>query len=284
MEKSLITELHKNFEDRAHEKDGIEFWYARELMGLLDYAKWDNFKQVIEKAKISCETAGQSALDHFPDAGKMVSIGSGAQKPLEDYALTRYACYLIAQNGDPRKERIAFAQSYFAMQTRKQELLEERIALTERLTARQKLTATETELSKNIYERGVDNRGFGRIRSKGDNALFGGYNTQDMKAKMGIPDNRPMADFLPTITIKAKDLAAEITNYNVRQNNMHGEQPIAKEHVKNNTEVRELLGKSGIKPEELPPQEDIKKLERRVKANDKKLLKDNKTLDGKGKK
>lgn len=269
MEKALITQLHKNFEDAAHEKDGVEFWYARELMGLPEYTDWRNFLKVIDKAKISCETAGQSAQDHFVDASKMVEIGSGAERPVDDVTLTRYACYLIAQNGDPRKERIAFAQSYFALQTRKQELLEERIALTERLTARQKLTATETELSKNIYERGVDNQGFGR-------------NTQEMKAKMGVPDNRPMADFLPTITIKAKDLAAEITNYNVKQNDMRGEPSIAKEHVKNNTEVRELLGKSGIKPEELPPEEDIKKLERRVKANDKKLT-GNKKLKGEDK-
>lgn len=282
MEKALITELHTNFENAAHEKDGIEFWYARELMSLLSYTKWDNFKQVIEKAKTSCETAGQSVLNHFPDAGKMVNIGSGAQKPLEDYMLTRYACYLIAQNGDPRKERIAFAQSYFALQTRKQELLEERITLVERLEARQKLTSTETELSKNIYEHGVDGQGFGRIRSKGDQALFGGYSTQEMKAKMGMPENRPIADFLPTITIKAKDLAAEITNYNVKQNDLYGEPSITQEHMKNNSEVRELLGKSGIKPENLPPEEDIKKLERRVKANEKKLLQNNQKLTKKG--
>ncbi len=275
MEKDTIIKLNKRFEEYAYEQDGVEYWLARELQELLEYTQWRNFENVIAKAKIACEKSGNAISDHFADVSKMVKIGSGAEREQEDLMLTRYACYLIAQNGDPKKEQIAFAQSYFAIQTRKQELLEERIQLMERLQAREKLAATETELSKNIYERGVDNSGFARIRSKGDWAMFGGYNTSDMKRKLGIKENRPLADFLPTITITAKQLATEITNFNVKKNNLNGEAHITVEHVKNNQDVRALLGKNDIKPEDLPVEEDIKKLERRVKTLDKEIAKKN---------
>jgi DNA-damage-inducible protein D len=275
MEKDTIIKLNKRFEEYAYQQDGIEYWLARELQELLEYTQWRNFENVIAKAKIACEKSGNAISDHFADVSKKVQLGSGAIKEVPDFMLTRYACYLIAQNGDPKKEQIAFAQSYFAIQTRKQELLEERIHLMERLQAREKLAATETELSKNIYERGVDNRGFANIRSKGDWAMFGGHNTSAMKRKLGIKDNRPLADFLPTITITAKQLATEITNFNVKKNDLKGEGNITHEHVKNNKDVRGLLGKSGIKPEELPAEEDIKKLERRVKSLDKQIAKKN---------
>jgi DNA-damage-inducible protein D len=259
MEKDTISKLNKSFEAYAYEQDGVEYWLARELQVLLGYAEWRNFTNTISKAKESCKTTGEAVSDHFVDINKMVAIGSGAERKQDDIMLTRYACYLIAQNGDPKKSQIAFAQSYFAIQTRKQELLEERIQLMERLAAREKLAATETELSKNIYERGVDNKGFANIRSKGDWALFGGYNTSDMKRKLGIKENRPLADFLPTITITAKQLAAEITNFNVNKNDLKGETKISTEHIKNNQDIRILLDKSGIKPEQLPAEEDIKK-------------------------
>jgi DNA-damage-inducible protein D len=275
MEKDTIIRLNKRFEEYAYEQDGIEYWLARELQELLEYSQWRNFENVIEKAKVACGNSGNEVSDHFAEVSKTIQMPKGATKEIPDFMLTRYACYLIAQNGDPKKEQIAFAQSYFAIQTRKQEQLEERIQLMERLQAREKLAATETELSKNIYERGVDNSGFARIRSKGDWAMFGGYNTSDMKRKLGIKENRPLADFLPTITITAKQLATEITNFNVKKNDLKGEGNITYEHLKNNKDVRALLGKSGIMPEELPAEEDIKKLERRVKSLDKEISKKN---------
>jgi DNA-damage-inducible protein D len=275
MDKNTIKKLTGSFDAIVQHIPGgtTEFWYARDLQELLGYTEWRNFLKVIDKAKDSASNVGASIPNHFVDVNKMVPIGSGAERPIEDIMLTRYACYLIAQNGDPRKEAIAFAQTYFAVQTRKQELIEERLRLQERLQARQKLTESETELSRNIYERGVDDQGFGRIRSKGDAALFGGNTTAQMKDKLSMPANRPLADFLPTVTIAAKNLATEITNHNVRQNDLQGEQSITGEHVQNNTSVRNMLGERGIKPEELPPEEDIKKLERRVKSADKKLIK-----------
>ncbi|MFO7736303.1 MAG: DNA damage-inducible protein D [bacterium] len=276
MKKEIITSMNSNFEDHAYEENGVEFWFARDLQSLLGYSEWRNFHNIIKKAKESCKNNGFSETNHFVEVNKMVSLGSGAEREVEDILLTRYACYLIAQNGDPKKQEIAFAQGYFALQTRKQELIEEKIAEFERLKARKKLTETEKELSALIYERGVDNKGFGRIRSRGDQALFGGNTTKTMKSKLGVPEKRPVADFLPTITIKGKDFAAEITNFNVKKEALFGEPDITSEHVKNNAEVRELLLKRGIKPEDLPPEEDVKKVERRLKNNEKKLGKNEK--------
>lgn len=282
MEKNLIIKLHKSFEDYVHQEDGVEYWLARELQVLLGYDKWDNFKSVVEKAKIACVNAKQNTGDHFADVGKMVDVGSGAKREVTDIKLTRYACYLIAQNGDPRKDEIAFAMTYFAVQTRRQEIVEQRLAEWERLHAREKLSLSEKELSGVLFERGVDNQGFARIRSKGDSALFGGYTTGDMKTKLGVPGTRPLADFLPAVTIKAKDLANEITNHNIKKDqSMHGEPIISNEHVKNNQNMRDMLVKSGIYPEALPAEEDIKKLERKLKSADKKLPKNVKKLKSK---
>src|SRR3990167_4730219 len=278
MKKEIIIQLNKTFEEFAYTQNSVEYWMARDIQKLLDYTDWRNFLLVIEKAKIACSNSGQNIVDHFVDVNKMVKLGSGSERQIDDMMLTRYASYLIAQNGDPRKEQIAFAQSYFAIQTRRQELLEKRIALVERVHAREKLADTESELSGVVYERGVDGEGFARLRSKGDHALFGGYTTLEMKKKLGISEKRPLADFLPTITIKAKDLAAEITSFNTKKNNLRGEQAITGEHIKNNRDVRDLLGKSGIRPEALPPEEDIKKLQRRLKSEGKKIAKDVKKI------
>ncbi len=273
MDKKRIEQIKAQFDFAIHSDSeaDVEFWYARDLMNLLGYERWENFEKAVFRAIESCETGGILVTDHFRDVTKMITIGKGAKRRIKDNMLTRYACYLIAQNGDPKKEEIAFAQGYFAVQTRRQELIEERISLIERTEARGRLRESEKRLSQNIYERGVDDAGFGRIRSKGDCALFGGYTTQQMKERLGVKENRPLADFLPTLSIAAKNLATEMTNYNVEEKDLRGESAITNEHVQNNQSVRDMLGERGIKPENLPAAEDIKKLERRVKSQEKKL-------------
>lgn len=272
MKSEIVHQLTETFEGHAQQTEsGVEYWLARDLQFLLGYAKWDNFLNVVTKAKTACEVAGHDVQDHFADVGKMVELGSGARREIDDILLTRFACYLVAQNGDPAKPEIAFAQTYFAVQTRKAELIEQRMLEVERLNARRKLTATEKELSGVIYEQTGGNQDFALIRSKGDSALFG-KSTQAMKAQWKVPDTRPLADFAPTIILKAKDFATEITIFNARAHAMKTERAISAEHVTNNQAVRKTLLDRGIRPESLPVAEDIKKVERRVVSEEKKSL------------
>jgi len=272
MKKELIKELFEKFEHACYVYKDVECWSARELQEILGYSEWRNFVKVVEKAKESCKHSGAAVSDHFVDSNKMAILGSGSQRELDDIALTRYACYLIAQNGDPVKPEIAFAQTYFAVQTRKQEIIEQRLLDVERITAREKLSLSEKKLSGIIFERGVDEKGFAVIRSKGDKALFGGFSTIEMKRKLVVPDNRPLADFLPTLTIKAKDFATELTSHNVLEKDLKGEGSISKEHVDNNKAVRKMLQERGVKPEELPASEDVAKVKRRLATDGKKVL------------
>ena len=269
--KSAFDLIAKSIKD--DEGNTIEVWYARELQQVLGYARWENFVVAISRAMESCKTLGINVDDHFREVTKMIALAKGAQREVQDFMLTRYACYLIAQNGDPKKEEVAFAQSYFAVQTRNAELIEERLNEVARLNTRERLRASEKQLSRNIYQRGVDDRGFGRIRSKGDYALFGGLSTEQMKRRLGIKSGA-LADYLPTLTIAAKNLATEMTNYNVEQKDLYGENSITAENVQNNRSVRGMLGQRGIKPEDLPPAEDIKKVERRVAKDEKDIQKD----------
>ena len=275
MKKEIIQQLYSAFEQAALEVDGVECWSARELQQLLGYSLWQNFTKVIDKAKVACEVVNQSVSDHFIGVNKKVELGSGAQREIEDLMLTRYACYLVAQNGDPRKEQIAFAQTYFAVQTRRAELIEQRLLEVERVKARAKLQETEKKLSGILYERGVNDKSFAVIRSKGDQALFR-LNTAMLKRKMGVPASRPLADFLPTISIKAKDFAAEMTSMNVQTKDLQSETMIAKEHIDNNAAVRKMLLERGIVPEDLPAAEDVKKVERRLASEEKKAVENKK--------
>jgi len=281
MKKEQINELFTQFEAAKQVQDSIEYWSARDMQNILGYAQWKNFEKVIDKAKLACKNAGVETENHFSDIGKMVEIGSGVSREIQDVALTRYACYLIAQNGNTAKNEIAFAQTYFAVQTRKQEIIEQRLLDVARVSAREKLSKSEKKLSGILYERGVDDKGFAIIRSKGDQILFGGHTTQMMKAKLGIPENKPLADHLSTLAIKAKDFANELTSHNVVEKDLKGLNKISDEHMENNRAVRKMLGERGVKPENLPAGEDTKKLKRRLESEDKKLLKE---VQKKGKK
>ena len=278
MKTELIQSLTSNFEAHAqHTEDGVEYWLARDIQHLLGYAQWRNFLNTVAKAQTASQLSGHAVADHFADVSKMVDLGSGSQREVDDIMLTRYACYLIAQNGDPKKPEIAFAQTYFASQTRKAERIEQRLLDAERVAARKKLTTTEKELSEVIFEQTGGNNDFAVIRSRGDQALFG-KSTQAMKAQWKVPDTRPLADFAPTILLKAKDFATEITIFNARQHGMHTQDTITREHVTNNSAVRQTLIQRGIRPENLPPDEDVKKLERRLASEDKKTLKNTQAL------
>ena len=281
MKTEIIQSLTGDFESHARQtENGVEFWLARDIQGLLGYTDWRNFLQVVDRAKVACEMSSHPVSDHFVDANKMVTLGSGSRREVADMMLTRYACYLIAQNGDPRKEEIAFAQTYFAVQTRKLEIIEKRIRETERVSARRKLAGTEKELSGVIYEQTGSDKNFGLIRSKGDKALFG-YTTEQMKRQWKVPKSRALADFAPTIVLKAKDFAAEITIFNAKVNRMQTEQEISGEHITNNASVRNTLIERGIQPERLPPSEDVRKVERKLKSDEKRGLSDPKPLESK---
>lgn len=281
MKQELIQALFSQFEQARYLFHDIECWSGRDLQEIFNYSDWRNFLKVIEKAREACANSGEELSYHFVETNKMVTLGSGAEREIEDIALTRYACYLVAQNGNAAKSEVAFAQTYFAVQTRKQEIIEQRLLDVARVAAREKLSKSEKKLSGIIYERGVDDKGFAVIRSLGDKALFGGFTTAEMKQKLLIPANRPLADFLPTLTIKAKDFATELTSHNVVEKDLKGQTKITEEHVENNLGVRKMLKERGVQPEKLPASEDTAKLKRKFESDEKKVLKETKKLSKK---
>ncbi|NQW28973.1 MAG: DNA damage-inducible protein D [Ignavibacteria bacterium] len=283
MKKELITRLLSEFESACRKTGQTEYWSARELQKILEYSKWDNFLKVLDKARTACKSSSADVSEHFAYFAKNIELGHGAQRSLDDVLLTRYACYLVAQNADPAKDVVAFAQTYFAVQTRKQELIEQRLHEVDRIGARDKLTSTEIILSKMLFESGVNEKGFSVIRSKGDNALFGGINTHEMKRRLNIPNNRALADFLPTLTIKAKDLATELTTHNIQESNLNGQTEIENEHIENNTAVRKILVLRNVVPENLPASEDVVKVRRKLAADEKKLIEKKKKHKGSAK-
>ena len=271
MQSTEIEKRRLTLDELAHTEDGVEFWYAREIMEHLGYARWENFHEAIKRAMISCETGKTPVDSHFREVTKMAVLGAGTQRPVRDYKLTRYACYLIAMNGDPRKEEVAFAQSYFAIAAHKQELIEQRMGELQRLSARKTLAESEKALAAVAFERDVDSTGFAHIKSRGDSVLFGGNSTSAMKKKLGVPERAALADFLPDVTIAAKNLANSMTAHNVAEKDLRGVRPICDEHMGNNRSIRKTLVARGIRPEELPAEEDTKKVERRVKADERHL-------------
>lgn len=266
-----IQQLLSSFESiKQISEEWFEYWSARDLQKVLGYTEWRNFQGVIQKAEISCQEAWNFKHEHFVEANKPLTGGHWAVQNVTDYELSRYACYLVAQNGDSKKSEIAFAQAYFAVQTRKQEMIEQKLLDLERLRARKKLTITEKEFQELAFERWVDWPWIGRMRSKGDRVLFWGNTTSDMKKKLWVK-SWPLADVLPTVTLKAKDLATEVTNHNMKVKPLQWEHQITQEHVKNNEWVRKFLDDRGIVPENLPPEENLKKIERKHKSEEKKL-------------